>query len=137
MLSPSRVSKSAVRGPSKTSSVARAEAPGVAGEGVPGAVGLPLIERDPDPRGPAPGCELGGDDAGVVDDEQVAGAEEGRDVPDVAVLEGVANDEQPGGVARTCRMLRDAVGREGEIEVAGQHLGSLKLLPPADVRPWR
>ncbi len=49
------------------------------------------------------------------------GSEEGREVADVPVLECLADDEQPRRVARARRVLRDAVGRKMEIEVAGQH----------------
>ena len=87
---------------------------------MPGAVGEGAVEGDADPGagGPA-GGELGGDDAGVVGDEEVAGVEEGGEVADQVIRAGVAGDvEEAGGVARAGGLDRDAVGREVEVVVA-------------------
>jgi hypothetical protein len=92
---------------------------------VPGAVGEGAIEGDADAGLAAVGGELGGDDAGVVGDEEVVGAEDGGEVVDVAVGEGGGDVEEAGGVARAGGLDRDAVGREGEVVVARAERGGV------------
>jgi hypothetical protein len=84
---------------------------------VPGAIGAGLVERQADAGRAAPGGELGGDDARVVGDEQVAGLEQRRQVGDAAVLEGGADMEQTRGVARPGGGVSDPVGGKVEVEL--------------------
>ncbi len=85
---------------------------------MPGAVGEGAIEGDADAGVAAVGGELGGDDACVVGDEEVAGAEEIGEVVDVVVGEIGGDVKEAGGVARAGGLDRDAVGRKGEVVVA-------------------
>ncbi len=87
------------------------EAAGVAGQGVPGPVWAGLVEGEADTGIAAAGFKLGGDDARVVGDEQVAGLEQGGEIGDAAVLEGGADVEQARGVARPGGGVGDPVRR--------------------------
>ena len=74
-----------------------------------------------------PVCPLqtqpGRDHLGVVDDHDVAGPQQARQVGDGAVLGRRAPpvDEQPGGVARLDRHLGDALGRQLVVELLQPH----------------
>jgi hypothetical protein len=70
--------------------------------------------------------EAGGDDAGVVEDEEVAGAEELGELGEGAVVDravGAAVVEEARGSALRGWRLGDKVGGEGEVEVVGLHGG--------------
>ena len=70
----------------------------------------------------APTLELGRDHARIVEDEQVAGPQQSRQIPDAMVGEATALDQQqPGAVARARRPQRDPIGRELEIEQVDAH----------------
>ena len=74
--------------------------------------------------------ETGGHDAGVVQDEEVAGAEEGGEVADVVVREGASlagDNQQAGGVAGLDRLLGDQLGGQVVVEVRRSHAGSIAL----------
>jgi hypothetical protein len=72
--------------------------------------------------------EAGGDDAGVVDDQEVALAEAGRKAADGVVFEdggvGARGDEEARGVARLGGGGRDQLGGEREVEFGGAEQGS-------------
>ena len=68
--------------------------------------------------------EAGPPHAGVVDDEQVAGLEERREVPHVAMLGRHVRppvDQQPGGVAGFDGHLGDALGRQVVVQLVSVH----------------
>src|SRR5215216_4312829 len=68
--------------------------------------------------------EAGGDDAGVVEDEKVAGSQELGEVGEGAVVDravGTAVVEQARGGALDRWRLGDQFGGEGEVEVVGSH----------------
>ena len=74
--------------------------------------------------------EAGGHNAGVVQDEEVAGTKEGGEVADVVVAEspGFARDNQEAGrVAGLDRLLGDQLGRQVVVEVRRSHAGSIAL----------
>jgi hypothetical protein len=75
-----------------------------------------------DPGLSAPPFELGGDDARIVEDEDVPGAQEIGQVGDPMIREGIRPDEeQSGRVARLSRPQRDSLGRELEVEQVDAH----------------
>lgn len=81
--------------------------------------------EDEDLRGPAPlasGTEPGGTDPGVVDDEEVAAAEQGREVAEGAVLGRAPGGEveEPRGVALGERPLGDPLSGQRVVEVGGR-----------------
>ena len=89
-------------------------------------------------RGPA-ADESSRHDAGVVDDDEITGAEELRQVADVAVRDaavGPPHDEQPRRRAVGERLLRDQLGRQmvvvrvGGVRVGGGHSrhGTVRLV---------
>ena len=82
--------------------------------------------------GVGPGAEDAcGEDAGVVEDEEVAGAEVVDDVGDVAVLDavfGAVEDHHAGGAADGGRGLGDELLGEGVVEVCGEHGGWVRLV---------
>ncbi len=92
------------------------------GEDVPGIGALALVEGGFDlDLSPLAG-QAGGDDAGVVVDQQVAGHQQAGQVADMAVRQGVAlHVQQARGVARPCRFVGDQLGRQLEIEISGSH----------------
>ena len=68
--------------------------------------------------------EARGDDAGIVQHEDVAGAEMALKITEVFVRDafrGAIQDEEPGGVAPFRRELRDEFRRERVVEVSRQH----------------
>lgn len=72
----------------------------------------------------AAGEKAGGDDAGVVEDEEVAGTEEAREVEETAVGEGTGgavDGEHAGGVALGGRVLGDEFGGQVEVKVGNAH----------------
>ena len=87
------------------------------------------MQQDLDPGLPAPSVEPGGDHPRVVDDHQVAGPEQFRQVRDVAVRQAVAHMQQPRRVAWLRGLLRDQFGRQVEIEIAGAQ-GHGRPAPP-------
>jgi hypothetical protein len=75
----------------------------------------------------APAFEAGGEDAGVVEDEEVIGAEEAGEVSDVGVLHDVAcgarDDHEASGLARSRGVGRDEVFGEVVVEIGGAEHG--------------
>ncbi len=72
----------------------------------------------------AAGEESGGDDPGVVEDEEVSGAEICRKVGEGVVLEcacGAVDGEHATGSADRGRRLGDELFREVEVEVGDEH----------------
>jgi hypothetical protein len=71
---------------------------------------------------PAQAAEPGGADPGVVDDEEVAAAEQGGEVAEGAVLGRALGREveEPRGVALVERPLRDPRRRQRIVEVGGR-----------------
>jgi hypothetical protein len=70
--------------------------------------------------------EAGGDDLGVVEDEEVLGVEEAGEVPDEVVGEGLgfaAKEEKAGGVARVGGLGGDGAGGELVGEKGGEGVG--------------
>jgi hypothetical protein len=66
--------------------------------------------------------ESGGKDAATVHDEQVAGAQQGRQVPEDVMARGARGPiqyQQAGGVALGGGLLRNSVGRQVVVEVGG------------------
>ena len=102
--------------------VAEVEATGVAGEGMPGAAPRALVEGDADPGLAPPSFELGGNDAGIVEDQDIAGAQQRRQVADRRVGSRAAGlHEQAGGVARCGGPQRDTVFGQLEVEQVDFH----------------
>ena len=70
----------------------------------------------------AAGEEAGRQDARVVEDQEVAGPQQVRQVADHGLAQRPAVDQQqPRRVARADRRLRDQLGRQGEIEQVDAH----------------
>ena len=63
--------------------------------------------------------ELGGDHLRVIDHQQIAGTQHCWKVTDMAVTQLGPDHQQARGLARRCRMLRNAVWRQVEIELGG------------------
>ena len=66
--------------------------------------------------------ESGGKDAATVHDEQVAGAQQGRQVPEDVMgsgARGSIHHQQAGGVALGGRLLRNSFRRQVVVEVGG------------------
>ena len=75
--------------------------------------------------------ELGGDDAGIVDDQQIGGEEIFGEIVEMTVLDfagGDVIDQQAGVVARFNRPRGDAVGRQGVVELGSLHAGSVRFM---------
>ena len=99
---------------------------GVFEEGLPAAQVDPLVQRRADLclTVGAAAFELGGDDAGVVENQNVAGAEQPRQVAHTAILErrvSPAHHEHVRRIARAHRPQRNALGRQNEIEQINLH----------------
>ena len=77
------------------------------------------------------GEEAGAGDADIVEDDEVALLEEGREVAEAAVFEGLGvavDDEHAGGVALRERAAGDELGREVVVEVVGaEHRGGVRV----------
>ena len=103
--------------------VARGQPPARLGEGQPAVVARALVQRHlhRDLGAPGPGAaalELGGDDLGVVEDHEIAGPQDRRQLAHLAILEtGGPNHQQPRGVARAGRISRDQALRQLEVEI--------------------
>lgn len=81
------------------------------------------MERRADPRLSPHAFQLGGDDAGVVEHQQVARAQGGGQVAHSLVAgSGPVQDQHARRIARGCRVERDPLGRQGEIEKVDVHL---------------
>jgi hypothetical protein len=82
-------------------------------------LGLVLAAAQP------PAMQAGGDDFGVVDDQCITCAQQGRQFADGTILEcgrrTGTHDQEPRGVPRRRRPQRDAVFREYKIEQGGVH----------------
>jgi hypothetical protein len=75
-------------------------------------------------RSGAGGEEARGQDAGVVEDEEIAGLEELREVGEEVVAEGAGGaveDQHPAGAALGGRVLGDQFFRQVEVEVGDEH----------------
>ena len=110
--------------------VAVAQPLGVADEGAPGARPLALVQGRADPRLAAPALELGGDDPGVVEHQQVAGAQQapaGRATTMIGERRR-ADLQQPRAIARACGPQRDPVGRQLEVEKVDAHAATSRPL---------
>jgi hypothetical protein len=91
--------------------------------------------------GLAPADHAGRDDAGVVEDEEVAGREEVRQLAEDAVLEfagGAADDEEPGVVAPRRGVLGDEPVGKGIVEEHERRAGGVSPRIPAraSARGW-
>ncbi len=77
------------------------------------------------------GEEAGAGDADIVEDDEVALVEEGREVAEAAVFEGLGvpvDDEHARGVALRERAAGDELGREVVVEVVGaEHRGGVRV----------
>ncbi len=104
--------------------VAGPQAPRTFGEDAPDALPQVAMERQLDPRLAAPAGKARRDDAGVVEDHDVAPAQEARQVGDAVIGEALpADDQEPGGVARRRGALGDQRARQVEIEIGNAHAG--------------
>ena len=65
--------------------------------------------------------QAGGDHAGVVVDQQVAGVQQVGQVADMPVHQGVAHVQQARGIAWPCRFIGDQLGRQLEVKISGSH----------------
>jgi hypothetical protein len=66
----------------------------------------------------------GGNHAGIVEHQHVAGSEIFRQVPELAVIQvsiGAMQDEQPRFIALRRRMLRDQLRRQIKMKISGSH----------------
>ncbi len=106
------------------------------GEGQPGRGIEPLVQGDFDAaRADAP-AQARGDDAGVVDDHEVARAQQVGKLAHDAILQAVGRDlQQAGSIARAGRMVGDQCARQIEIERVDPHAPSGPRSAPA--RPCR
>jgi hypothetical protein len=120
------------------------EADGVAGPQPPSrpaqdrpSTGLSFFDKKEFDLGPVPRAPgLGRDDAGVVEDEHLAGAEKLREVlepgmDDPAVI--FSHDHHPGFVAPRKRPLGDELGRQVVIEICHAHASMTRHRPPCDL----
>ena len=99
--------------------VAGGQPPCVARERVPGAVGQGAVQRDADAGGPPHGPQLRRDHAGIVCHQQIAGAEQIRQIVDGPVAQGAGSYvKQAGGIAWNRRMLCYECFGQGEVVVA-------------------
>ena len=85
-----------------------------------------IDQRRLDGNRPAPAEEACGQHLGVIDDQQVTGPQQARQIAHRPVFRPFTQTQQPGGVARACGMLRDRAGGQREIEFTDPHrAGSL------------
>src|SRR6185503_8569538 len=70
------------------------------GEGAPFGIAEALMQQDLDARLAAPADQPGGNDARIVEDQEVAGCQQLRQIAHAAVLERAADHEQPRRVPR-------------------------------------
>ena len=98
------------------------QAPRVARQRVPGAIGARLIQRDADPCVAAPCGKLRRDHPRVVDHQHIARPQQRRQFTHHAIRKTIARDvQQPRRVARAGGMLGDAVRRQVEVEIGQSH----------------
>ena len=121
--------------------VAVAQPPRVADERAPAARPFALVQRRADPRLAATALELRGDDAGVVEDQQVAAraAAPGRSATPRVARRVAVEHQQPRRVARGGGAQRDAVGRQRRSRRGRRSLrgGALRAAAAAGRRPAR
>ena len=86
--------------------VARPQTPGAFGKSAPGAAAEVAVERDLDHRLAAPADQPRRDHLGIVEDEQIARAQQFRQIRYMPVLEPscCGDEQQAGGVARLARV---------------------------------
>ena len=96
---------------------------GIAQEGLPLAQAQALVQRRADPRFAARAFQLGGNDAGVVEDQDIARAQQARQVAhrQVGKVPCPRHLQQPCGIARAGGAQRDIFRREVEVEQVYAH----------------
>jgi hypothetical protein len=109
--------------------LAFSQSSGRPGERLPASVRYPLQQEQLDPTARrSPRKETSGQDSGVVDDEEISGLQQFRQIAEDAILKlatGSPDDEQPGRVARFDRPLRDQVRRQIVVEpLEGDRIGT-------------
>ena len=65
--------------------------------------------------------QAGGDHAGVVVDQQIAGVQQAGQIADMAVHQRLAHVQQARGIARPRRFIGDQLGRQLEVKISGSH----------------
>ena len=100
--------------------VTRTQPPRIARQRMPGAIRERTVQRNADPGGAARSLELRRNDTRVVHHEQIAGAQQIRQIAHVPIAQRVPYHQQPRRVPRHRRMLRDMFRREMKIEIGGR-----------------
>ena len=107
----------------KFGNIARPEPLGIPDEGLPATKIDALVQRGADFRIAPPTFELCGNNARIVENENIAGPQHLRQVPHAAILEraAFAHDQHARSIARPRRAQRDAFYRQFEIEEVNFH----------------